>query len=47
MEMIFEIQVKKAQEILAFFVDNQFDVLILPGFALPAPKLGEVAVKNC
>jgi hypothetical protein len=45
MEMIYEIQVKKAKEMLSYFVDNKFDALILPGFAVPAPKLGEVKVK--
>jgi hypothetical protein len=44
MELIYEIQVKKAKEMLSYFVENKFDALIMPGFALPAPKLGEVGV---
>ena len=46
-EMMYDVQVKQAKELLDYFVDNQFDVLIMPGFALPAPKLGEVAVFLC
>jgi hypothetical protein len=38
--MIYDIQVRKAKEILKFFVDNKFDAFIMPGFATPAPKIG-------
>lgn len=39
-----EVQNKKAKEVYNHFLDNKFDALVMPGFAVPAPKLGSVDV---
>lgn len=41
---MYEIQDKKAKKILEYFIDNELDVLIMPGFAVPPPRVGQAAV---
>jgi hypothetical protein len=43
-ETIHDIKVKKANYIENVFFENKLDAIVMPGFAVPSPKLDQIEV---
>ncbi len=41
---MYDIQNKSSHKIYKVFTSNQLDALVMPSFATPAPRLGEIGV---